>query len=331
MKIKKRILNYKILPTLILLNAGYANAACIQNPNLNNVVVNVPARTYSLQYDDTGARDLATIQVNFKSSRVNTFSGPTSNGKCGNAYLYADYLNGWVPNGNKIAASNIPGISIQVKATEIGFLNTRYGPPTADNPAAWSLPNPYWTITIKKTGQVTQAGSLKSGLVGRLTQRNPAPHNSTWNLTSLNIPANAIKINVLRCSTKANSYNVNLGTWHDTQFSSIGSFSNSYNIPVTLSCAAGTNLKVTVSSSAGYVDTNTGKIKLSGQGQATGVAIQLLDKNSNPIKLNSKFTLQNNVANGDYNFNWKARYVKTANKITPGTANSTATINIIYE
>ncbi len=39
-------------------------------------MVNVPARTYSLQYDDTGARDLATIQVNFKGSQVNTFSGP---------------------------------------------------------------------------------------------------------------------------------------------------------------------------------------------------------------------------------------------------------------
>ncbi|AXH63195.1 MULTISPECIES: fimbrial protein [Providencia] len=311
--------------------SAYTQAACIQNPNLRNVVVNVPARTYSLQYDDTGARDLATIQVNFKSSHINTYSGPMSNGRCGDAYLHADYVNGWVPNGNKIATSNIPGISIQVKATEIGFLNTRYGPPTGANPAAWGIPNPYWTITIKKTGQVTQGGNLKAGHVGRLTQRNPAPHNSTWNLTSLNIPAGAIKINVLKCSTKANSYNVNLGTWYDTQFKSVGSTSNSVNIPITLSCAAGTNLKVTVTSSAGYVDTNTGKIKLSGQGQATGVAIQLLDRNSNPIKLNSKFTLQNNVAGGDYIFNWKARYIKTANNITAGTANSTASVNIRYE
>ncbi|MGJ3354855.1 fimbrial protein [Providencia sp. Je.9.19] len=307
----------------------YTQAACTQNPNLRNVIVDVPARTFALQYDDTGARDLATIQVNFKGSSVNTFSG--NNGQCGNAYLYADYVNGWVPNGNKIAASNIPGISIQVKATEIGYLNTNYGPPTAANPLAWRLPNPYWTITIKKTGQVTQPGNLKAGHVGRLTQRNPAPHNSTWNLTSLNIPANAIKINVLKCSIKASSYNVNLGTWYDTQFQNIGSVSNSVNIPITLSCAAGTNLNVTVTSSAGYIDVNTGKIKLSTQSQASGVGIQLLDRNNNPIKLNSKFTLQNNVANGDYMFNWKARYIKTANGITAGSANSTASVNIRYE
>ena len=307
----------------------YTQAACIQNPNLRNVIVDVPARTFALQYDDTGARDLATIRVNFKGSQVNTFSG--NNGQCGNAYLYADYVNGWVPNGNKIAASNIPGISIQVKATEIGYLNTNYGPPTAANPLAWSLPNPYWTITIKKTGQVTQSGNLKAGHVGRLTQRNPAPHNSTWNLTSLNIPANAIKINVLKCSIKASSYNVSLGTWYDTQFQNIGSTSNNVSIPITLSCAAGTNLKVTVTSSAGYIDTNTGKIKLSAQSQASGIAIQLLDRNNNPIKLNSKFTLQDNVAGGDYLFNWKARYIKTANTITAGTANSTASVNIRYE
>nr|WP_285316415.1 fimbrial protein [Providencia rettgeri] len=323
--------NILLIFSAIVTFSGYIQAACIQNPNLRNVVVNVPTRTYSLQYDDTGARNLDTIRVNFKGSQVNTYSGAMRNGLCGNAYLYADYVNGWVPNGNKIAASNIPGISIQVKATEIGFLNTRYGPPTANNPAAWTIPNPYWTITIKKTGQVTQGGSLKAGLVGRLTQRNPAPHNSTWNLTSLNIPANAIKINVLKCSTKATSYNVNLGTWYDTQFKAIGSTSNSVNIPITLSCAAGTNLKVTVTSSAGYIDINTGKIKLSGQGQASGVAIQLLDRNSNPIKLNSKFTLQNNVAGGDYILNWKARYIKTANNITAGTANSTASVNIRYE
>ncbi|WP_272666075.1 fimbrial protein [Providencia sp. PROV174] len=323
--------NLLLIFSTIVTFSGYVQAACIQNPNLRNVVVNVPTKTYSLQYDDTGARDLDTIRVNFKGSQVNTFSGPKSNGQCGDAYLHADYVNGWVPNGNKIAASNIPGISIQVKATEIGFLNTRYGPPTLANPAAWGIPNPYWTITIKKTGQVTQGGNLKAGLVGKLTQHNPAPHNSTWNLTSLNIPAGAIKINVLKCSTKATSYNVNLGTWYDTQFKAIGSTSNSVNIPITLSCAAGTNLKVTVTSSAGYVDTNTGKIKLSGQGQATGVAIQLLDRNSTPIKLNSKFTLQNNVAGGDYIFNWKARYIKTANNITAGTANSTASVNIRYE
>ncbi|WP_265510932.1 fimbrial protein, partial [Providencia rustigianii] len=54
-------------------------------------------------------------------------------------------------------------------------------------------------------------------------------------------------------------------------------------------------------------------------------------KNNNPIKLNTKNSLQNNVPSGDYIFNWKAQYIKTANSITPGSANATATVNIRYE
>lgn len=79
-----------------------------------------------------------------------------------------------------------------------------------------------------------------------------------------------------------------MGTWYDTQFKNIGDVSKSVDVPITLNCAAGTNIKATVTSSAGYIDVNTGKLNLSGTNRATGVAIQLLDKNNNPIKLNTK-------------------------------------------
>ena len=86
-----------------------------------------------------------------------------------------------------------------------------------------------------------------------------------------------------------------MGTWYDTQFKNIGDVSKNVDIPITLSCAAGTNIKATVTSSAGYIDVNTGKLKLSGTNPATGIGIQLLDKNNNPIKLNTKNSLQNQV------------------------------------
>ena len=321
--------NLKVIFSAVLLYSTYSYSACVQNPNLRNIIVNVPVRTYSIQYDDMGSRDLETIYVNFKSSVTNTFSG--EDGLCGNAYLHADYVNGWVPNGNKIVASNIPGISVQVKAAGIGALNTKYGPENTSEPWLWRIDNPYWTIIIKKTGQVTQSNSLKSGHIGKMTQRNTVPNNSTWDISSLNIPANAIKINVVKCTTKSPSYTVNLGDRYDTQFKNIGDASASVNIPITLSCAAGTNIKTTVTSSAGYADASTGKINLSGANSAKGVAIQLLDKNNTPIKLNVKNNLQNNVPNGNYIFNWKARYIKISNNITPGKANSTATVNIRYE
>ncbi|WP_321146990.1 fimbrial protein, partial [Providencia alcalifaciens] len=101
-------------------------------------------------------------------------------------------------------------------------------------------------------------------------------------------------------------------------------------IPITLSCAAGTNIKVNVTSDA-IDNASTGKLSLTGPNKATGIAVQLLNNTSNPITLNTQWTQQDNVPEGDYIFGWKARYIKTSNTVTPGTANTTATVNIRYE
>ncbi|BBG60851.1 MULTISPECIES: fimbrial protein [Providencia] len=316
----------KLTSIFIFIYSESAISACIQNPRLNNLIVNVPSRTYTIQYDDASTKELGRLVVKFANGNINTYSG--TNGQCGRARLYASYVNGWVPNGNKVSATNIPGISVEIVATAIGSINV-YSRYPIQGRLPWTIVAPQWTMIIRKTGAVTQSGSLKAGHVAKLIQDNP--NHINWNLSSLNIPANAIRINVAKCTVKSSSYTVNLGTWYDTQFKGIGSVSSNVSIPVTLNCAAGTNIKTTVTSSAGYVDTATGKIKLAGTGSATGIAIQLLDRNNSPIRLNTKNTLQNGVASGDYNFNWKARYIKTAEKVTPGTANATATVNIRYE
>ncbi|UBX50601.1 fimbrial protein [Providencia alcalifaciens] len=310
----------------LLVYSGFSFAACIQNPRLKNVTVDVPTRTYTVQYDDASSKELGRFVVTFANGDIKTYSG--KNGECGQARLYASYINGWVPNANKVAATNISGISVQIIATEIGSINV-YSLYPVQGRLPWTIVTPQWTMIIRKTGTVTQSNSLKAGNVARLIQNNP--NHANWNISTLNIPANAIKINVAQCSTKSNNYTIPLGDRYDTQFKNIGDVSPSVSIPITLSCAAGTNIKTTVTSSAGYVDTATGKIKLSGTGAATGIGIQLLDRNNSPIRLNTKNSLQNNVASGDYIFNWKARYVKIADKVTPGTANSTATVNIRYE
>ncbi|MDM3869663.1 fimbrial protein, partial [Proteus faecis] len=289
----------------------------------------IPNKIYSIQYDDMGTRVLDEFRINYKNGPINTFSG--KDGDCGYATISGSYINGWVPNANKIVQTNIPGIGIQVKLHELGLLNLTHN--NMANPSAnhYTIINPYWTVKILKTGRVTESGSVNWGMLAKVVQNNTLPRNSTWNISSLYLPLNAIKINSLKCSTKSSNYNVNMGTWYDTQFKNIGDVSKNVDIPITLSCAAGTNIKATVTSSAGYIDVNTGKLKLSGANSAKGIGIQLLDKNNNPIKLNTKNSLQNQVASGDYIFGWKARYIKTGSTITPGSANSIAVVNILYE
>ncbi|APC10005.1 TPA: fimbrial protein [Providencia rettgeri] len=318
--------NVKALLMTTLLYSTYSYSACIQNPNLRNINVNVPTQTHTIQYDDNSTRNLGSYTIRFASDNITTFSG--KDGQCGQARLHASYINGWVPNLNKIAATNIPGISVEIRAMGAGSLNYYSSYPIGDR-MPWRIEVPKWVFIVKKTGNVTQSNTLKAGAVARLVQENP--NHINWNISTLNIPMNAVRINVAKCTTKSNNYTVVLGDWYDTQFKDIGAVSASVNIPITLSCAAGTNIKTTITSSAGYVDTQTGKIKLSGTGSATGIAIQLLNASNAPIKLATKNNTITNSAAGDIRFNWKARYIKTAAKITPGKANSTATVNIRYE
>ncbi|MBW3114923.1 fimbrial protein [Providencia rettgeri] len=313
----------------LFLYSSYTNAACIQNPRFNNIQVNIPTATYNIQYDDITTRELGALSVRYLSgSMTTTYS--EGNGSCGISYLYGDFINNWVPN-NGVATSNIPGIGISVQTASIGGDFNRWFGPSSSGKQPWEISDTVWYIKIKKIGQVTSSNTLRSGPVAQLTQKNQTPI-STWYLTTLNMPANAIRINVLSCSLKNNqsTYNIDMQDWYDTQFPNIGSTSAPVDIPITLTCAAGTNIKATVTSSK-YEDTATGKLALTGPDSATGVAIQLLNKNNNPIKLNTTNSLQNNVPAGDYMFDWKARYIKTADNITPGTANASATVNIRYE
>lgn len=313
----------------VYLYSGYASAACTQNPNLMNVRANVPTQTpINIMYDNLSTNEnLRMITIPFSTLGVNTFA-PNA-GDCGTSYLRGTYLTGWSPNSNKIAPTNIDGIGIKVATVGIGDLNTVFGPTTL---GGWALMSNNWFLTLVKTKQVTQSGYIKSGNVANLTQTNTAPSNSTWYLSTLVIPANAIRINVLSCSLKSTVPTINLGDWYDTQFPAIGSTSTEVAIPITLNCLAGTNIKATVTATSGTINASQGQLALSGGAdKATGVAIQLIDQNNNPIPLNSKRTIKDNVAEGEYIFGWKARYIKTADKITPGPANGTATINILYE
>ena len=321
---KKRYLYTLLSLATLSLYSSYTLAACVQNPSAKNIYTTVPGKTFNIQYDDSTSKDLDTLSVVWSSAPVNTLNtGSTTD--CGNTTLRGEFVNSWVPNANKVAPSNIPGIGIKVTTAAFSPFNSSVGPTPN---GTWWIPTTTWSVTIVKTGQITTDGVLRSGQLARLVQYNSAPNN-TFMITTVSLPS-TIKINVLKCSTKQSSYSVNLGDWYNTQFKNIGDSSDSVNIPVTLSCLQGTNIKVTVTSTS-TADAATGKINPSGANSAKGVAIQLLDKNNNPIKLNTSIQLATGASAGDYIFGWKARYIKTTNEITPGPANASATVNILYQ
>ncbi|BBG60847.1 fimbrial protein [Providencia rustigianii] len=290
---------------------------------------NIPDRTIYVQYDNLLANDYVLARHYIEAFTDDYYFSMEYESDCG-GYLNLFYVNNWVANSSKIVPTNIPGVGVRIKFNNPSvpdYIPTK----SITASGSWKLPGPVgWNIEILKTGTIASSGTIRSGQIVNLTQYNTKTGTSFLGAT-LSF-ANNYRISVVNCSLKNNQsiYNINMKDWYDTQFPNIGSTSTPVNIPITLTCAAGTNIKATVTSTS-YVDTATGKLGLTGTNSATGIAIQLLDKNNNPIKLNTKNSLQNNVPSGDYIFNWKAQYIKTANSITPGSANATATVNIRYE
>ena len=321
-----KIFKYKIILTIGLfsLYSGYSSSACVQNPTWSNIQKTIPNETINIQYDDTSIKLLRSIALPIYTGKYDPTDGV--NIDCGGNQV-GIYL---ASVSNSMAISGVNGIGVRARINSFGanYYFPVNGPYTD---TTWTFSNLGWVINIEKIGQVTSGGVISIRQLARFYQQNKKT-GTNFIISTVSF-SNNYRINVLSCSLKNNqsSHNINMGDWYDTQFNNIGDTSDMVNIPITLTCKAGTNIKTTITSSGGYVDTATGKFALSGANKAAGVAIQLLDKNNLPIKLNTKNSLQNSVPEGDYMFGWKARYIKTANQITPGTANATATVNIRYE
>ncbi|WP_272660423.1 fimbrial protein, partial [Providencia sp. PROV112] len=249
----------------------------MQNPTWRNIQKTIPNETINIQYDDTRSYQLKSISLPIYTGTYNPTNGVGQD--CGGNQV-GIYL---APVSNGMAVSGINGIGVKARINSFGP-NTFFpvnGPYTA---TTWTFTNPAWDIRIEKTGRVTSGGIISIRQLARFYQQNRKTGTNFY-ISTVSFSTN-YRINVLSCSLKNSVPTINLGDWYDTQFPSVGSTSTNINIPITLSCMAGTNIKAMVTSSK-YEDTATGKLGLTGTNTATGVAIQLLDKNNNPIKLNT--------------------------------------------
>lgn len=332
----KKLFNNFILIAGILLYSANAAAVCVANPSGPSAMSSfIPDETLYVQYDDT-APIIKTYEIISVSSSYNFATTVTNT--CNASFIIRWQLTNWPGGSGNTRISNIPGVGLDVTAN----YSRNPGDGIQSHPLEYFFNNATmsqmfryfsWTVKITRTGQVTQSGIMRPNIIAEAFMYNYPQGVTPFQSRVIAISfKNNFRIVPLSCSLKntSSTLNINMGDWFDAQFKAIGSTSTQVAIPITLNCLAGTNIKVLVTSSS-YVDTTTGKIGLSGDDKATGIAIQLLDKNDTPIELNKKISIANIVPVGDYALNWKARYIKTADKITAGSANASATVNIIYE
>lgn len=322
----KKLIYTSVLVTLFIYSK-YTLANCVKNPNFSGANKILPSGTYNVQFDEPNNTTIATISTSTLVSKQTPLSDAPSGMYC-QGQLISQYLSNWGGTlSDSTIGTNIPGIRLRVN------ISGSYVPhSSARTTTAYEIvPTVKWVVDIIKSGDIPQGGYLDGLAIAEYYQYNHV-NGSRFHISRLSLPTNGIKINVSNCTIKNTAFSVNLGDWYDNQFSAVGNTSTEVDIPITLNCSAKANIKATVIATSGTINAKQGQLALSGGvDKATGVAIQIVDTEKNPIPLNDRLTIKDNVAAGDYIFGWKARYIKTADKITPGPANGTATINIRYE
>lgn len=224
-----------------------------------------------------------------------------------------------------IYSTNIPGVGIRAYAAYSSDLNVHFGEMKyAYPPVDWGL---YDLFTVKfdliKTGPIS-SGLLSPGEMSMMTADGVAF--SSYTVTGGTITAPG-------CTVVTPSTSVTLGNHLTTEFYGPGSSTASTNVPVELNCPSG-GIKVQATLNA-TADTSTalpGAIKLTPSSglTATGVAVQMLDRNGNGLPVNGTTEYTSSVS-GIMNLGWKARYIQTGATVTAGDANTSATVTLNYQ
>ena len=159
----------------------------------------------------------------------------------------------------------------------------------------------------------------------------PAKIKSVNDRTTGSVVVN-IETQPTNCTLSTSDINFNLGTLQEKDFVGIGPKGNGQTQKISLTCNRKTKYSLQVDGDAEPV--HKGVIKLTSEsGAATGVGVQLL-VNNNKIEINQANEIGKNVNHGTTlpdEIDITAQYYQTENRVTPGTANASATFTMTYQ
>lgn len=120
-------------------------------------------------------------------------------------------------------------------------------------------------------------------------------------------------------------------------FGTIGATSESHEVNIGLENCTG-NVNQLSYMFSGEPDENnpnllkvTGKSGNSPENLATGIAVEILDMNKNPIRINQKQKFNKTIATPIYDFKFHLRYKSTNTRVGAGDASSLLYLDIYYE
>ncbi|MGV7092984.1 fimbrial protein [Siccibacter turicensis] len=284
--------------------------------NFGNVVVqrDVPEGTV------IASRDFGYTVV----SAIDCTNGPTY-------YLaYSLVYNGGISKGNHIYKTNVEGVGIRVHKSQTStyFESPTYYSPIYAISGLTSFPS---SVELIKTGPIT-GGAMNAGQIGEYYITNTS-YGVEGRMTHITMQSGTT-ITPTQCSISTSNLSFPMGTIAASEFSGAVGFIPEHAVTqnLGLECEANANINVTLNGTQNPDVTTSSVLALTGQGDtgvAQGVGVQLL-YNNKPLELNKRIVLKKS-AGGQETFPIVARYYQTKTTVTPGKANTLATLNISYQ
>ncbi|MCV2535085.1 fimbrial protein [Enterobacter wuhouensis] len=186
------------------------------------------------------------------------------------------------------------------------------------------------TLELVKTSEAVQSGTLMQaqtefgiGVYGNDGIGSPNTISYAGNVNFQNVT----------CSVLPRNLTVDLGDFPVSSFVSVGTLSSpAQNFDVTVNCNSTVQPEVKVTSSNGYETAFEGVLKLTQQtGMATGVGVQMVFDNNIATFDTYVNTQREAVANETLAIPFQVRYEQISDVVTPGPANTVATITLAYK
>ena len=186
------------------------------------------------------------------------------------------------------------------------------------------------TLELVKTSEAVQSGTLMQAQ----TEFGIGVYGNDG-IGSPNIISYAGNVNFqnVTCSVLPKNLTVNLGDFPVSDFVSLGMLSSpAQNFNVTVNCNSTVQPEVKITSSNGYETAFEGVLKLTQQpGVATGVGVRMLFDDNIATFDTYVNTQSEAIANETLIIPFQVRYEQISDVVTPGPANTVATITLAYK
>ena len=144
--------------------------------------------------------------------------------------------------------------------------------------------------------------------------------------------AGNVNLNIVTCSVSPKNLTVNLGDFPISDFTGVGTLSTpAKTFNATVNCTSTVQPEIKITSANGYEPGLDGVLKLTPEnGMATGVGVRMLF-DDHIATFNQYVPTQGEaIENQTLDIPFQVRYIQTRDEVTPGPANTVATITLAY-